>query len=92
MLSEVDYPGWRVSGAEKRSPFLGVFRTFETTEPDAHVTLIFRPVSLYSGVALSVAGIMILAFRKKQPVGNDKEAQGRSAFRPPDEQTPGRVR
>lgn len=55
-ISEVDYPGWEVVGAEALPPYEGIFRTFAVDTPNTQVVLVFRPDSLYAGLFLFILG------------------------------------
>lgn len=65
ILSEVWYPGWaaRVNGAPAEVERAGLFRAVTVSEGEHEIVFEFRPATLYWGLALSVAGWLIVAWR-----------------------------
>jgi hypothetical protein len=65
-VSEVDYAGWRIEGADALPPYAGVFRTFEVKTAGAQVSYVFRPVSLYAGIVCFVVGLAMVIFLNRR--------------------------
>ncbi len=63
VLSEMDYPGWRVIGGEVQSD-QGNLRFIETGRETGAVEIVFRPISLYAGMVLFFVGCVWTAIRR----------------------------
>lgn len=65
VLAEIAYPGWRarVDGkAAQLDTCYGVLRCLILPEGTHRVVLVFRPVSVYAGLGLALAGMMALVW------------------------------
>jgi hypothetical protein len=59
VLSELDYPGWQVQVNGKKAevqPVMNLLRGVRLSETDNQVVFSFRPVSVYAGIILAIAG------------------------------------
>lgn len=71
VLSEIDYPGWRVyidGVQEEISPAYGLLRSVSLDDGDHKIVFVFRPISVYIGLALAGVGwvaLVYLYFRKR---------------------------
>ena len=65
VLSEQDFPGWRVSGGVLVDPSAGNLRTITVDGTNDLVVLEFRPVSLYAGLGLFALCLLWLALRRE---------------------------
>jgi hypothetical protein len=64
VLSEVTYPGWRATLDGQPVPVLtvqGLWRAVTVPAGDHTIVFEFRPLSVYAGLALAGAGLLILA-------------------------------
>jgi uncharacterized membrane protein YfhO len=63
VLSEISYPGWQARADGERVPILeahGVLRSVDVPAGEHTVVFVFRPVSVYAGMTLTVAGALAL--------------------------------
>lgn len=63
VLSEVSYPGWSVEVDGERGSLLnpgGILRGVELPSGEHRVVFLFRPLSLYLGLSLSLLGFFLL--------------------------------
>lgn len=63
VLSEIAYPGWSVWVDGRRQPLLtpgGILRGVELASGEHRVEFLFRPLSLYLGLSLSLLGSLLL--------------------------------
>ena len=68
VLSEIAYPGWVVEvdgGAEPLIEVDGLFRGVELSPGNHRVKFIFRPLSVFSGLAIFLVGLGYFLWREK---------------------------
>ncbi len=73
ILSEITYPGWIVSVDGKRQPILspdGILRGVYLDPGEHRVRFAYLPISLYSGISLSMIGILGLMGIRRLTVRN----------------------
>ena len=65
VLSEIDYPGWQARVDGQETPILRantVLRALPIQAGSHSVEMVFRPVSVYAGLVLSLLTLVVLAF------------------------------
>jgi uncharacterized membrane protein YfhO len=66
VLSEIHYPGWKVTVDGKNQniePAYGLLRSVNLLEGDHKVVFYFQPIGVYCGLGLAVTGWLLAAWQ-----------------------------